>query len=76
MSREILTNLELLQNFAALPDDVLVPPKVAALVLGESEWTLRRHPVLPRVQLSPRRYGHRVGDLRAYARGVLPRIVA
>jgi hypothetical protein len=43
---------------------------VVAELLGFSLRTLRRHQRIPRVQLSPRRVGRRVGDIRAHVRGV------
>jgi hypothetical protein len=64
-----LTALELIENFDRLPDDAVVPSKVTDIVLGISEWTRRRHPLLRRIPLSPRRFGNRVGDIRAIARG-------
>jgi hypothetical protein len=62
-------DLEFLKTFDALPDDAIVPDPMAALVLGVSWWTLQRNPVVPRIQLSPKRFGRRAGDLRALARG-------
>jgi hypothetical protein len=64
-----LPALELVKNFDALPDDAVVPSKVTDILLNISEWTRRRHPSLRRIQLSPRRFGHRVGDIRALVRG-------
>jgi hypothetical protein len=65
--------IELIANFDSLPDDALVPPKVADMMLGISEWTRRRNPVLlPRVPISPHRYRHRVGDIRKLVRGEKP----
>ncbi len=62
-----LTALELIKHFDALPNDAIVPTGVTVIVTNLSEWTLRRH--LPKVQLSPRRCGFRVGDIRALVRG-------
>ena len=64
-----LPALDLIQNFDRLPDDAVVPLKVSRIVRGTSEWTDRRNTPLRRVQVSPRRYGHRVGDIRAFVRG-------
>jgi hypothetical protein len=64
-----LTALELIQHFDRLPEDALVPLKVSRIVRGTSEWTDRRKPMLPRRRISAGRYGHRVGDIRALARG-------
>jgi hypothetical protein len=58
-----------LELFNALPDEGVAPTKLTALVLGLSERTVRRHPGLPRVQVSLGRYGYRVGDVRKVARG-------
>jgi hypothetical protein len=64
-----LTALELVRNFDALPDDALVPTKVTEILLNTSEWTMRRKPPLRRIQISQKRFGHRVGDIRALVRG-------
>jgi hypothetical protein len=64
-----LTALELIQHFDELPDDALVPPKVARLIIGRSEWSERRNPTVPRVPLSANRFAYRVGTLRAKVRG-------
>jgi len=65
----MLAALELVKNFDALPDDAVVPAKVTYILLNTSEWTMRRNPPLRRVQISQRRFGHRVGDIRALVRG-------
>ena len=72
MADERLTPLELIQNFDSLPNDAVVPLKVSRLVRNTSEWTDRRNPPLRRIQISPRRWGHRVGDIRAHIRGEQP----
>jgi hypothetical protein len=59
---------EILERFAALPDEAVVPSKVTAIILGTSERTIRYHPNLPRVQVSTGRYGQRVGDIRRLTR--------
>lgn len=61
--------IKLIENFDRLPGGALVAPKIAAAVLGVNERTLRRHPPFPRIQLSPRRFAFRVGDIRALGRG-------
>jgi hypothetical protein len=61
--------LEFLKTFDALPDDAIVPDPNAALVLGVSPWTLKRHDIVPRVQITPKLTGRRAGNLRAVARG-------
>jgi hypothetical protein len=66
-----MTALELVRNFDALPNDAVVPTKVTEILLNTSEWTMRRNPPLRRIQISQGRFGHRVGDIRALARGEL-----
>jgi hypothetical protein len=63
---------EIIKRFDQLPDDAVVQTKVTALVLGVSEKTVRYHPQLPRVQVSPGRYGQRVGNIRALVRNGIP----
>ncbi len=59
-----------LAQFDALPNDAIVPDRIAAAILSISVWTLRRgNPVRAR-QISERRRGRRVGDLRAKVRGI------
>lgn len=67
-----LTALELIENFDRLPDDAVVPDKVTDIMLGISKWSRQRHPILRRIQLSARRFGNRVGDIRALVRGEKP----
>jgi hypothetical protein len=63
--------LKIASRFDAMPDDSVVPPKVAAILSGgnfkEQEWS--RNPPVPKRRLSQRRIGFRVGDLRALFRG-------
>jgi hypothetical protein len=63
------TICEKLTEYSTLPDDSVVPDVIAAKVLGISVWTLRRGNPVPAVQISERRRGRRVGDLRAKVRG-------
>ena len=58
------------KEFDSLPDDAVVPRYVTAALLHISERTVRR--CVPTVQLSARRRGNRVGDIRAIARGDNP----
>jgi hypothetical protein len=58
-----------LAEFDRLPDDAIVGDPVAAAVLGISVDTLRRRNPVPQRQISDRRVGRRVGDLRALSRG-------
>jgi hypothetical protein len=62
---------KLASQFDHLPDDAIVTAKTAAVILGGSltEQTLRRNPPIARRQVSQRRYGFRVGDLRKLIRG-------
>lgn len=59
---------EILERFDALPDAAVIPSKITSIILGLSERTTRYHPDLPRVQISPNRYGQRVGDIRRLSR--------
>jgi hypothetical protein len=59
---------EILERFDALPDAAVIPSKITSIILGLSERTTRYHPNLPRVQISPNRYGQRVGDIRRLSR--------
>ncbi|HTC04900.1 MAG TPA: hypothetical protein VK749_15965 [Xanthobacteraceae bacterium] len=61
-----------LAEYDSLPDDALVDDAVAATILSISVWTLRRNNTVPARQISERRRGRRVGDLRAKVRGVEP----
>jgi hypothetical protein len=63
---------EILERFAALPDEAVVPSKVTAIILGVSERVVRYHPMLPRAQVSIGRYGQRVGDIRRLVREGVP----
>ncbi len=65
-------------QFDKLPDDAIVTGKTAAVILGGSlsEQSLRRNPPVARRQISQRRYGFRVGDLRALIRGKVQPITA
>ena len=58
-----------LAAFDTLPNDAIVDDTVAATILGISVWTLRRSAPVPARQISERRRGRRVGDLRAKVRG-------
>jgi hypothetical protein len=66
-----LSALELVKNFDALPNDAVVSAKVTEILLNTSKWTLWRNPPLRRIQLSQKRFGYRVGDIRALVRGEL-----
>jgi hypothetical protein len=67
---------EFVRNWDSLPDDAVIPTKIAAFFLGIDERTVRYHPHLTRVQLSQGRYGFRCGDLRRLARGGFKEAVA
>jgi hypothetical protein len=62
---------KLASQFDDLPDDAIVTAKTAVVILGGTltEQTLRRNPPITRRQVSQRRYGFRVGDLRKLIRG-------
>jgi hypothetical protein len=64
-----MTEHDRIKNFDTLPDDAIVSSKITAILLSESERTLRRHPPIQRIQMSARRVGFRVGDIRAFVRG-------
>ena len=61
-----------LAEYDSLPDDALVSDAVAAVILSISVWTLRRENPVPARQISERKRGRRVGDLRAKVRGTEP----
>ncbi len=63
---------EILERFAALPDEAVLPSKITAIILGLSERVIRYHPMLPRAQISVGRYGQRVGDIRKLVRDGMP----
>jgi len=61
--------LELARVFDTLPDAAAVSYSVGEVITGLSARTLRRHPQLPRVRLSRKRFALNVGNLRALLRG-------
>jgi hypothetical protein len=63
--------MDIVKQFDSLPDDAVIPRRVAAQILNLSERTIRR--LYPVVKLSPNRRGVRVGDIRAIARGQPPK---
>lgn len=63
------TMSDAVSQFDHLPDDSIISDHVAAKILGVSIWTLRRASPVPRRQISDRRFGRRVGDIRAKVRG-------
>jgi hypothetical protein len=58
-----------LAEFDRLPADAIIDDPVDAALLGISVDTLRRRNPVPQRQVSDRRSGRRVGDLRALVRG-------
>jgi hypothetical protein len=64
--------LDVLKAFPNLPDDAIIPAPTAALLLGLSDRTVRRHPNLPRRYVSRDRYGFRAGDIRRIAHEGVP----
>ncbi|HEY1982973.1 MAG TPA: hypothetical protein VGH13_23075 [Xanthobacteraceae bacterium] len=65
--------LKIVSQFDQMPEDAILPAKAAAILLGGSltEQTLRRNPPITKRQISQRRFGFRVGDLRTLIRGKL-----
>ena len=63
--------IQIIERFDRLPEDALVTGRVLQMVLGGgvSDRTIRRAPPVPRRQISERRFGFRVGDIRALVRG-------
>jgi hypothetical protein len=62
---------EIVESFDNLPVDAIVPDRVTRFLFGDpSEWTFRRHPPVPRLQISPGRKGSRVGDIRERIRAM------
>jgi hypothetical protein len=64
---------EVLERFNSLPGDAILPSRVAGIILGVSERTVRYHPHLSRVQVSRGRYGFRAADIRRLCREGMPR---
>lgn len=56
----------LIARVGQLPDEAIMPDSVAAMLLGISIWTLRRENPVPAVQVTPRRRGRRLGDIRRF----------
>lgn len=69
-------NHEKLKNFDSLPDDALVSDAVAAIILDISLSSLKKTAPVPARQISERRHGRRVGDIRAKVRGTEVNAVA
>jgi hypothetical protein len=69
MSPELTKKLE---AFDTLPNDSVVGDPVASAVLNISLRTLRRNNPVRCIQLSARRIGRRVGDIRALLRASRP----
>jgi hypothetical protein len=62
-----------LERFSILPDEAHASPRLAAVVLDISQRTVRYHPALDRIWISPKRYNFRVGQIRKLLReGVRP----
>jgi hypothetical protein len=57
----------LIENFDKLPDSAVLPTAVTAELFSLNPKTVRDR--IPTVQLSPKRLGQRVGDLRAILKG-------
>ena len=67
--RDFSKSFEIIKHFDDLPNDAVISTKVAALILGCAERTIRYHPALRRIQISRGRYGFRAADLRKIVRG-------
>ncbi|WP_407194385.1 hypothetical protein [Bradyrhizobium sp. STM 3566] len=63
--------IEKINRTAALPDDCVIDDPLAALMLNMSVWTLRRNNPVPAVQLTTRKRGRRLGNIRQRIRGEL-----
>jgi hypothetical protein len=64
--------LELLEKVKSLPDECLVDDELCGLLLGGmSRWTVTRNNPVPAIQLSARKRGRRLGDIRKLIRGEL-----
>ncbi len=63
--------IELIKKAEDLPDNYIVRDPIAAPMLGVSVWTLRRTNPVPKIQLSERCSGRRLGDIRRKQRGEL-----
>jgi hypothetical protein len=57
-----------------LPDAAILPDQAAAILMGISIWTLRRNNPVPPIDVTPRRRGRRLGDIRALTRGAVASI--
>jgi hypothetical protein len=57
-----------LERFDQLSDDAVAPTKIASIILGLSDRSVRYHPNLQRIYVSKSRYGFRIGDIRKLAR--------
>jgi hypothetical protein len=55
--------IDLLKRYEALPPTAIVPSKVAAAVIGQSERTIRYRADLPRRYTGPRNYGYLKRDV-------------
>jgi hypothetical protein len=69
MGRDFTKAFEIVKRFDDLPADAVISTKIAALVLGCADRTIRYHPRLTRIQISRGRYGFRVANVRQVARG-------
>jgi hypothetical protein len=69
MTREAL--FETVAHFDKMPDDGILSADATELLLGGAvtRRQLRRDPPIPRRQLTRRRFGFRVGDIRKLIRG-------
>jgi hypothetical protein len=59
---------DVVKQFDKLPNDAIISPRPAAIILNTTDRQLRRKPPIPRRQISQRNVGFRVGDIRALIR--------
>jgi hypothetical protein len=62
---------EIVRRVDDLPDDAILPDPASAIVLGISLTTLKRLNPVPRIRISERVSGRRLGDIRALSRGMV-----
>jgi hypothetical protein len=57
--------IEMIEKVKSLPDEFIVSDEVCGLLLGGmSRWTVERTNPVPPIQLSARKRGRRLGDIR------------
>ena len=57
--------IEMIEKIKSLPDEFIVSDEVGGLLLGGmSRWTVERTNPVPPIELSARKRGRRLGDIR------------